>query len=379
MGLESTVVRSRKIRFYPSKEQRRILRRWFGAARFIFNKTVEYLKQPGTKANWMEIKLWLLKDLPDWCQDVPFQIKAFAIKDACDAVKNAKKKYKTTGQFQEVKFRRKKARNDSIFIPKQAIRKESFYVSEIGSLFVTEQIGVAELDCRVIFQNGRYFLCKPEKRHIKEPENQRSLLVALDPGVRTFQTFYSPFLAGKMGAFDFGRIQRLCSYLDRLVSKISKAKCRQKRRMRRAAERIRWKIKDLISEIHFKTANFFCKRFQIIAIPPFQSSQMVTKLRSKTARAMLTWSHYKFLQILKSKANEYSCMVLIQNEAWTSRTCSACGKIHNIGGKKILVCSCGTIIDRDFNGARGIFLRALVDTPWLDLSSLHSLIDSNIC
>jgi len=46
------------------------------------------------------------------------------------------------------------------------------------------------------------------------------------------------------------------------------------------------------------------------------------------------------------------------NEAYTSKTCSYCGKQQNIGSKKVMKCSyCGTSVDRDYNGARGIFLK----------------------
>lgn len=53
------------------------------------------------------------------------------------------------------------------------------------------------------------------------------------------------------------------------------------------------------------------------------------------------------------------------NEAYTSKTCSWSGKIINsLGGRKII--SDGHIrLDRDINAARGIFLRALVDSPSL--------------
>ncbi|EGJ30847.1 hypothetical protein LYNGBM3L_45500 [Moorena producens 3L] len=38
----------------------------------------------------------------------------------------------------------------------------------------------------------------------------------------------------------------------------------------------------------------------------------------------------------------------------------------NIGGSKIIKSKIdGRSMDRDINGARGIFLRALGDTPWL--------------
>ena len=363
-ALESTAVRSRKIRIYPSKEQKCILINWFGCARYTFNKTIEYLKQPNTKANWKKIKAGILASLPEWAKETPYQIKSIAIRDACIAVSNAKKKFKVTKEFQEVKFRSKRKRRYNIFIPQSAVINGSVYHTLLGKLFSTETVGVAEYDCRVVFQHGRFFLIKPEKRSILKPDSQRFKMVSLDPGVRTFQTFFSPELAGKFGCHDFGRIHRLCFYLDDLMSKMSKAKSKRKRRLRKASDRIRWKIKDLISEIHFKAANFLCKFYEVIILPPFETSQMVSKLRSKTARAMLTWSHFRFSEILKCKADEYSSVVLRQCEAYTSKTCSNCGKIHNIGSKEVLKCDCCTL-DRDLNGARGIFLRALVDQPLL--------------
>jgi len=76
---------------------------------------------------------------------------------------------------------------------------------------------------------------------------------------------------------------------------------------------------------------------------------------------MLGLAHYKFKVRLKALAQKYGSQVFDTNEAYTSKTCSACGKIHNIGSNKIMSCSCGNIMDRDINGARGIFLRALRD------------------
>ena len=70
---------------------------------------------------------------------------------------------------------------------------------------------------------------------------------------------------------------------------------------------------------------------------------------------------------------ELGIKVIIVNEAYTSKTCSACGLIHKIGSKSVLKCECGLTIDRDLNGARGIFLKnlslALDDTPFSLFSS----------
>ncbi len=90
------------------------------------------------------------------------------------------------------------------------------------------------------------------------------------------------------------------------------------------------------------------------------------RIRSKSVRQMLTLSHYQFKQFLKHKAEEMGKVVIDVNEAYTSKTVSWTGEMVKIGGSKIIKSpSTGESMDRDLNGARGIFLRALVDTPWL--------------
>jgi|GraSoiStandDraft_51_1057287.scaffolds.fasta_scaffold647892_2 putative transposase len=77
---------------------------------------------------------------------------------------------------------------------------------------------------------------------------------------------------------------------------------------------------------------------------------------------MLTWSHGRFLNRLLSKAEELGKKVVIVSEAYTSKTCSACGWINrNLGGQKVFRCrDCKWVVDRDVNGARGIFLRGIL-------------------
>ncbi|WP_156093366.1 zinc ribbon domain-containing protein, partial [Planktothrix serta] len=113
------------------------------------------------------------------------------------------------------------------------------------------------------------------------------------------------------------------------------------------------------------------ENFDVILLPTFETSQMVSKsrrkLRNKSVRQMLTLSHYEFKQFLKWKAWENHKVVIDCNEAYTSKTVSWTGEIINkLGGAKIIKsASTQSKMDRDLNGARGIFLRALVDTPWL--------------
>ena len=67
---------------------------------------------------------------------------------------------------------------------------------------------------------------------------------------------------------------------------------------------------------------------------------------------------------LENAAKLVGKTVLRVNEAYTSKTASWTGEIVKIGSAKQIT-SQGITLDRDVNGARGIFLRALVDSPSL--------------
>jgi putative transposase len=194
--------------------------------------------------------------------------------------------------------------------------------------------------------------------------------VAIDPGVRTFATLFSENSFGAIGDKDIGRIQRLCYYLDNLISRRTKTNAKTRYRYQAAMDRIRRKVRNLIDELHHKLARFLVDNYDIILLPTFETSQMVLKnsrkIRSKSARQMLTWAHYRFKMFLKHKAFETGKLVIDCCEAYTSKTVSWTGEIiHNLGGRKVIKSADGRKMLRDLNGARGIFLRALVDSPSL--------------
>jgi len=369
ISLNETIRRSRKIRIYPKEWTRESFKRWFGIQRYVYNQTVEYLKGiNGPRPSWTAVGKTVLDKLPSFCDTVPYQIKKIAVKDACTALTNGKKKAKATGEPFKLHFKSRKDPVQSCFIPKSAISQNGIYPVVSGhGLRYSESIDVGWDDARLILHNGRYYLTVPRMVQTTRTENQ-GRVVAIDPGVRSFLSFYSETSIGQIGTHDIGRIQRLCEYLDDLISKISQAPSRQKRRMRRAADRIRWKVRDLVDELHHKAARFLVDNFDIILLPTFEVQGMVVrkarKLRRKSVRQMLTWAHFRFKQFLKSKAFETGKLVMDVNEAYTSKTNSWTGEIMNVGGREWITVE-GLKINRDINGARGIFLRALGDSPAL--------------
>lgn len=354
----NTLIKSRKTRIYPKREDLQKFRKYLGLSRYWFNKTVEHLKKPGTVASLFKVRSIQQEEHPAWAFDCPQRIREHAMREACGAVGNAKIKCKQSGQFQEVHFRKKKDPRQRFGFDKQSLRDSGvFRGNRRVSFLLTENISADREGTKIVLENGRWFLVTPMTATVKMPDNQRLGTVALDPGVRTFQTFFSPFVFGKVGQSDFSRVYRLCVRVDKAISKLSKSDYRTRKRIKRAIHRLKWRVRDCVDDLHKKFAHFLVKNFDTVFIPTFEISSMVSKLHSKTARSMLTWAHYRFRQFLKFKGIEYSCKILEVSEAYTSRTCSFCGKDHQIRSKKLLKCSCGREVDRDFNGARGIFLK----------------------
>jgi putative transposase len=361
--------KSRKIYLRLTQQQKMQIKQWFGIARYVYNQTVELLRDGVVKANWKAIKGSILNGLPDWCKDTPYQIKSIAIKDACKAVSNAKLKYKKTGIVNRCSFKSRKDPKQSCYIPKSAVSEKGIYHTILGEVKYAETLPTDFGDCRLVCAYGDYYLTLPCVSLQLETENQ-GRVVALDPGIRTFLTYFSESSFGYLGLSANIKIQKLCFKLDDLCSAVSKSSGQLKRRLKKAANRIRAKIKNLVSELHKKTAKFLVDNFDVILLPTFETSQMAKKgrrrIRSKSVRQMLTLSHYQFKQFIKHKAFEHNKIVIDVNEAYTSKTVSWTGEVVKIGGSKIIKSpSTGETMDRDLNGARGIFLRALVDTPWL--------------
>jgi putative transposase len=136
--------------------------------------------------------------------------------------------------------------------------------------------------------------------------------------------------------------------------------------LKKAARRIRQKIRNLIDETHKKFTKFLVDQYHTILLPKFETQKMIfrgnRRIGSKTARAMLTWAHYRFRQRLINKIREYPwCNVILCDEHFTSKTCGNCGFIHqNLGKLKRFECpQCKIEMDRDINAARNILLRYL--------------------
>ena len=335
------------------------------------------------KAVKTKVRDLVLPMLPSWHRSAPREVLVGAVFDACRAVSTVKKhnaqlaRDKANGLrpdegFARVHFRSRKSPRQTFTVQANCVTGAGIYRTKLGDIKMSESLPVPvnRNICRLTLRYGQYHLAVPyDEKPSPERENQ-ARVVALDPGVRSFLTWYCADSVGKIGEGAFFRIQRLCERLDALLSRAAKAPSRKRRNMRRAAGRMRIRVENLIQELHRQAACFLVDSFDVILLPTFETSDMVERgrrrIRSKTVRNLLSLAHYRFGMFLRHKAAEYGVAVISVSETYTTKTVSWTGELlENVGGASVITGGDGERMDRDYNGARGIYLRALGDTPRL--------------
>ena len=252
-----------------------------------------------------------------------------------------------------------------------------------GKIFLTEEIPSEEINSGVkITRNrlGHFHMHVPistswEDLPKLKPEAERKV-VALDPGVRAFQTFYSPendFGSYATGEHGFANVFKEAEKCDKMVSELTNEKLtyRQRKDLTRSKHRSIERCRNLVNEAHKKVVSDLCKNYDTILLPVFESQNMVKKpknendkrrvIGSKTARALLGWKHYEFRKYLASKVVMCGKELVVVTEEYTTQCCGQCGNLNkNLGGSKVYTCKeCSFKCGRDENAARNIFLKYL--------------------
>ena len=371
--LVSTQFKSRRIRIYPKKEQRTILRRWFGVQRLVYNQSIQHYNDKEFEVrHWMKLYAIVFSELDmDYVKEVPYAIRLNAVKDAYTSWSTNCKKAKKSGTPFSLKFKSRKDKVQSCYIKKTSISTLGIYHTKSGRMKFSETDWFANTeisDSRLICDHGRWFISIPKKISTQQTSETQGGAVAVDPGIRNFGTYFSTDgRFGWVGQRAFERILKLNIRIDKMRSIIDTTEDKlYKFRLRRAIDRMYHKIRDLVDELHWKFMNFLTKEFSVVIFPPFNVSDMVKtqnrKIRKVVVRSMMALRFYEFKERLKNKCKERHVLFIEQNEAWTSKTNSFSGEVMANLGSRVSFNYQGLRINRDVNGSRNILLRAMRDS-----------------
>ena len=277
-------------------------------------------------------------------------------------------KYKKAKKYVELK--RQTLHKNKLLTEKEEKLKKKLDFSENLTIKFAESFTINN-DYRICHYKGYgYYIIVPEIFKISNNIPKYDV-VSLDPGVRTFQCYYSQEQCGEIGPATSNRILRILKHADRLNSELDgETKTSKRKGINKAIQRIHNKVKNLVNEMHWKSISFLTKRYKKIIIPKFCTKSMLEKdtLNSDTKRMLQQLSHYKFRERLIYKAIQHNSSVMVCTEEYTSKSCTKCGIINdNLGSNKSFRCSsCSLDIDRDVNGSRNILIKSLSSMNFKD-------------
>jgi putative transposase len=396
-------LKARKVRIFPNASQRQKLKLWLGAVRWTYNECLSAVKKTNKPLSVQALRQKFTHDavIPDWAKEIPYDVRDEAVRDFAKAItarravlRKGNKKQRL--DFSRWKFRSKKDAQESLVVHKKHWGHQR---GAFADLFGPNVIESSEplpdnlcADTRLLRNRlGHFYLVilSPLETRSENQAPPEHSIIALDPGNRTFMTGYDAnrFRVVEWGAGDMKRLYNLCFLIDKFQSLCTKTSHRQRYRWKKRMMTWRFRMRNLVDELHKKLARWLCENYRLILLPKFETSKMVKrrmrKIGSKVARGLYTWAHYRFRERLLSKVREFPwCRVVIVDEAYTSKTCGRCGALNlKLAGKKDFRCgSCNFGADRDHNAARNILIKYLCETQEKHLGeggSVSELFSSN--
>jgi IS605 OrfB family transposase len=371
-----SVITSKKIRIYPENE---LL--WFASLnlyRRAYNLTIEFMKKGRKPSGEFRTQIC------DWCKleceehDITYNsnLVQSAYRKACDTRTVVIKK-RIKGEKAEMSFMSRNTSQQYFVVPRLSSNKQIFPRILKGCKWTEEAPKEAVGQTVIVtYTNGQWFASVKLNQSVEPIKTQALSIVALDPGVRTFQTAFSFDSAVSYGeGFVNSRLVPLMLELDALLSARDKLHREDKskqwvkdrlKNINRRISKVRARQQNLVDDLHRRVAYDLVSNHDVILLPTFETQQMVKKsddtrkrfLRRFTIRRMLGLAHYKFKQTLKWMAKKYGKTVIDANESYTSKTLWDGSILKNLGGKASILFQ-GKRVNRDIHGARNILIRFL--------------------
>ncbi|AOM63512.1 putative transposase [Heterosigma akashiwo virus 01] len=275
----------------------------------------------------------------------------------------------------KMRFKSKKDRSQALFLPKSSIEMKNGSMTigkhSISKFWSSERKGDKyafskfklkgktkkrdiniDSQCTLTYDGLYYHVLIPKKTRPKKVQKRcENTIVALDPGLRKFQTGFS-----QSEIFTVERTAMLKKYNKRISYLHGKFQRNNTRKILKTYRR----SANIVSDIHWKLITYLTDNYEHVLIPKFESQELQKITMSKHSNRLYdTYKHYLFKQRLIEKSKEkINTRVYMVNEAYTSVTCTNCGTINAKTRSEMSTCkTCKLLSDRDIRGSRNIFIK----------------------
>ena len=413
VGVDTPLKKTRVIKMSPNARQKKMLDHFWNGYRYLYNQTVyefeQMFKDPvfinGDKESKNAYKNGVKHKIVHetiygvanpfytqhpWLKKVYKSVRSEAFRNAASAYKSAftnlrnanilyfKMGYKKKRDFKwTIKFESSCAFKDDrgLVIFQESVGRVATFEDvpfakeakalknpKFGTRFVPD--GGCQISKNAL---GEYFLHVPmDYKKVPDVFDERPG-VAMDPGVRKFQTTYdtdgNSYMFGNKE--DNDKQWKIIQRMDDINGLLG-GKKRGNKRLLREKVRILIDNKHRRDDIHHKVSSFISKNYSCVLIGNLDTKELVKKtpgyssLRTKTKREMLGEAHGLFRNRLEEKCEAQRTVYMTVHEHYTSRCCGVCGCLCPKSSLETKVCvNCHTVVDRDISGARNILLKHL--------------------
>jgi len=376
----------RKIRFYPTNPQVEYFNKCFGTTRYLYNKTIRMYNQQKFPLSISSARGIIMKNNRDmtiddpekWLEEIPYDTRQLAISAALDAIKSSFALLKN-GHIDKfsMRMKTKKDKKQVFYVNDKAIKNLNLFPTKLNihsKLIVKKKYRryynyIPDSDCIIQKDGFNYYILIPKEKEFIIDKEKKYDIVSLDPGVRTFQSFYTPDgIVGDLGNQQLknkimkyeNKIDTLKSISQKIKNKGTNSKIKRKlMKIEKRCFKLKTKASNIIKDFQWKISSFLCKTYKTILLPVFKSQELKNNLNSKNNRLLDILSHFKFQEKMKYQSIKYGCDLKIVTEECTTKTCGRCGCINNfIGSSKIFWCNkCNITLERDYQAARNILIK----------------------
>lgn len=363
-----------KFQLRPNGQQERDMRRFAGACRFVFNKSLALQNENHEAGNkflpYVKMAAWLVewKKAPEtqWLKEVPSQPLQQVLKDLERAYKNffqkraAFPRFKKRGQSDAFRYPqgvRLDQGNNRIFLPKLGwihYRNSREVVGEVKNVTVSQSC-------------GKWYISVQTEYEVTESTHASMSMVGLDVGITKLATLsdstvYLPVNSFKTNQKKLARLQREMSRKVKFSNNWKKAKCK--------VQNLHSHIGNIRRDYLHKTTTTISKNHAMVVIEDLKVSNMSksaagtesqhgrnVRAKSGLNRSILNQGWYELRRQLEYKQLWRGGQVLAINPAYTSQKCACCGhtaKENRQTQSQFECLECGYTANADINGARNI-------------------------
>lgn len=306
--------------------------------------------------------------------NTPKDIRANAVKRCCDAYTSGFANLRNGNiKFFRLEYKKKTRQKQSIELTPKNIKVEKGDIKILPTYFKDNCILKVSNNNQKKIQNikivsnvdlvrfhGCYYL------HLCVPINEKSTtplkqICGVDLGVRTFATVCSHNIGSKQSStLDYQQRKDMLTTLNAKLDMLKKR--RGKKTKKKQYNKIEKKKKDMVDLLHWQTVNHLLEHNDVIFLGDIKSHNIVKGNKNRALNRLFNdMKMYQFKQRLLYKASVAKKVVLLVKEHNTTKCCSSCGTINNVGCSKEFCCkSCTFATGRDVNASKNILMKGFL-------------------